>query len=261
MLLKDKTAIIYGGSGAVGGAVAKAYAREGARVFLAARRRKPLEAVAEQIGQSGGHAEVAPVDATDSAAVAAHLDAIASQAGPVRIMFNAVSLDDTHGQMLIDMPQERFIAPIITAMTTWFVTGTAVARHMAANGGGVIVGISANAGRQAIPVSGGFGVACAAIEHFIRQLAVESGPSGVRAVFVRSPGSLDAPGVLAAIKSHAEARGVTVDAFAAEFAKDVPLRRIASLSQVADAATLLASDLASAMTATMANTTGGAQVD
>jgi 3-oxoacyl-[acyl-carrier protein] reductase len=47
MLLEQKTAVIYGAGGAIGGAVARAFAREGARVFLAGRTRAPLQAVAE----------------------------------------------------------------------------------------------------------------------------------------------------------------------------------------------------------------------
>ncbi len=122
MLLKDRTAVVYGGSGSVGAAVAKAFAREGARVFLTARTKARLEAVADEIRAAGGKADVAPVDATDHDAVEAHVKAVAAAAGPIRIMFNAVGLDDTQGAMLIDTPREKFLAPIVTAMKTWFST-------------------------------------------------------------------------------------------------------------------------------------------
>jgi 7-alpha-hydroxysteroid dehydrogenase len=261
MLLKNRTAIVYGASGAVGGAVAKAFAREGARVVLAARGRDALEVVAGEIRAAGGVADVAPVDATDHDAVEAHLRAIAAKTGPVKIMFNAVGLDDTQGAPLVDTPRERFIAPIVTAMKTWFSTGTACARHMAANGGGVIVGISANAARQAYNVMGGFGVATGAVEHFIRHLAVENGPFGVRVCCVRSPGSPDAPGVREAFKIHAADEGISLEEFERRAGEGTPLRRLTPLAQIADVAVLLASDLAASMTATVANATGGGQVD
>jgi NAD(P)-dependent dehydrogenase (short-subunit alcohol dehydrogenase family) len=261
MLLKDRTAIVYGGGGAVGGAVAKAFAREGARVFLAGRTRASLEAVAQDIGKSGGKADVAPVDATDHEAVEAHLKQVAAAAGPVKIMFNAVGLDGAQGDPLTEMPREMFIAPIVTAMKTWFSTGTANARHMAANGGGVIIGISANAAKDAYNVMGGFGVATGAVEHFIRHLAVENGKHGVRCVCVRSPGSPDAPGVREAWTLHAEAEGITFEELAHRFGKDVPLGRVTPLAGVADAAVLAASDLAGSMTATVFNATSGAQMD
>ncbi len=261
MLLEDRTAIVYGAGGAVGSAVSKAFAREGARVFLAGRTPATLEAVAAQIRAAGGRADVAPVDATDHDAVEAHVEAVAAQAGPVRIIFNAVGLDDTQGAMLIDTPRDKFIAPIVTAMKAWFSTGTATARHMKAHGGGVIVGISANAARQAYEVMGGFGVATGAVEHFIRHLAVENGPYGVRCVCVRSPGSPDAPGVREAFKLHAAQEGISLEEFERKAGAGTPLRRLTPLAQIADVAVLLASDYAASMTATVANATGGAQVD
>lgn len=258
MLLKDKTAIVYGGGGAVGGAVAKAFVREGARVFLAGRKRAALDAVAAEIGE---RAEVAPVDATDKDAVDAHLRAIAEKAGPVKVMFNAIDWGDTQGAVLTEMDLERMMLPVRTALTTWFVTGTAVAKHMREHGGGAIVGITANAGREAFSHVGGFGIACAAVEHYLRQLAVENGQYGVRVTWVRSPGSPDTWGVRDAWQLRANEWGKTFEEVAIEFGKDTPLRRVTPVGQVADAVVLLASDLAAGMTATMANATGGAQVD
>ncbi|HVY52605.1 MAG TPA: SDR family oxidoreductase [Devosia sp.] len=261
MLLKDRNAIVYGGGGAVGAAVAKAFAREGARLFLAGRTAERLESVATDIRQAGGAADIALLDATDRDAVEAHLAGIVDRAGPVRIMFNAIEWGTTQGEVLTGMEFDLFLRPVRTALTTWFVTGTALARHMAANGGGVILGITANAGREPISHVGGFGVACAAVEHYLRQLAVENGPHGVRVCWVRSPGSPDSPGVRWAWQLRADEWGMTFDEVHRQFARDTPLRRVTALAQVADAAVLLASDLAAGMTATMANATGGALLD
>lgn len=261
MLLEGRTALVYGGSGAVGGAVAKAFAREGARVFLAARRAELLEAVATDIRDAGGKAEVAPVDTSDKDAVEAHLAGIVKGAGPIKVMFNGVEWGDTQGQHVVDMELERFIRPVRQGLTNWFHTGTAVAKHMGENGGGSIVGITANAGRQAFPFTGGFGVACAAVEHFLRMLAVENGPMGVRVNWVRSPGSPDAPGVREAWMLRADEWKMSFDEVHALFAKDTPLRYMTPLAEIANAAVMLASDYTRGMTATMANATGGAQVD
>lgn len=261
MLLKARTAIVYGASGAVGGAVARAFSREGAMVVLAARQREPLEEVLKDITSRVGLAEVMPVDATDAGAIERHLAAVTARFGPVNLMFNAISWEDTQGQMLSEMAFDQFFAPIQIGLTSWFHTGTALARHMARHGGGTILGITANAGRQPFPNIGGFGIACAAVEHYLRQLAVESGPDQVRVCWVRTPGSPDAPGVRDAWQLYGDQRGMTFEEVHREFAKDVPLRRITPLAQVANAAVLLASDLAAGMTATMANATGGAQID
>lgn len=261
MLLAGKTAIVYGGSGAVGAAVAKAFAREGAHVFLAARDAGRLEAVAAEIRAAGGRAEATPVDASDEGAVETHLQRVADLAGPVKVMFNAAGWGGGQGKVLTDMSFTDFMGPIAAGLATWFYTGTALARHMADNGGGAIVGITANAGRQAVSHTGGFSVACAAVEHFLRHLAIENGPRGVRACWVRSPGSPDAPGVREAWKLRADEWGMTFDEVHAHFAKDTPLRYITPLAQIANAAVMLASDYAAGMTATAANATGGAQVD
>lgn len=261
MLLKDKTAIIYGAGGPVGGAVAKAFAREGAQVFLAGRSAQKLEEVAAEVRAQGGKAEVATVDALDRDAVEQHLAAVVAKAGPVKLMFNAVGWGGGQGQELVEMTYQAFNAPIYMALETWFATGTVVAQHMAQNGGGTIVGITANAARYPYAMVGGFGVACAAVEHFLRQLAVETGPAGVRVCFVRSAGSPDAPGVREAFKLRAAEAGVSFDEFMREAGSGSPLRRLPLLAEVADAAVLLASDYARGMTATLANVTCGAQVD
>ena len=261
MLLKDKIAIVYGGSGAVGGAVARAYAREGAHVVLAARNRAPLEAVAADIRAAGGRAEATLVDARDPASIESHLTDVTGRLGPVRIMFNAVVWDDVQGMHMSEMGYDATMLPVIGGMKTWFHTGTIIARHMAEHGGGVIVGITANVGRVTMANVGGFGIACAAVENFLRQLGQEVGKQGVRVCWVRSPGSPDAPGVRDAWMQHAAAVGKTFDELSEEWGSGVPLGRVTALAQVADAAALLSSDLAAGMTATFANATGGALID
>ncbi len=261
MLLKGRTAIAYGASGAVGQAVARAFAREGAKVVMSARRREPLDRAAEDIGGTSDLVHVMTVDATDPHAIQQHLNEVVQRHGPVSLMFNAVSWDDVQGQMLSEMPFDAFFAPVRLGLTTWFHTGTALAKHMAQHGGGTILGITANAGRQPFGGVGGFGVACAAVEHYLRQLAVENGPAQVRVCWVRSPGSPDVPGIREAWQAYGAQKGLTFEEVHREFARDVPLRQVTPLAQVANAAVLLASDLAAGMTATMANATGGAQVD
>jgi NAD(P)-dependent dehydrogenase (short-subunit alcohol dehydrogenase family) len=261
MLLSGKHAIIYGGAGAVGGAVASAFARQGARVHLVGRKLEALERKAQALADEGYPATATTGDATDRDWVARHMAQTSARQGPVSIVFNAIGWSDTQGQPLAETPFAKFFRPIELAMASWHAVGSEAALHMGQHGGGVILGITANAARQPMGAMGGFGIACAAVEHFLKQLAVEVGPKGIRCCWVRSPGSPDAPGVREAWALHGERYGMTFEDVHREFAKDVPLRRISSLSQVADAAVLLASDLASGMTATVANATGGGQID
>ena len=261
MLLEDKNAVIYGAGGAVGGAVAQAFAREGAKVFLAGRTLAKLESVAGEINKAGGMAEVAQVDALNEKEVESHLNKVVGKVGKIDISFNAIDLGETQGGPLTGMARERFTGPIMNAMTTHFITGTAAARHMAKNGSGVILAITANVAREAFANVGGFGVACAAIEGFCRQLAADVGPQGIRVVCLRSAGSPDAPGVEAAMRLHAENAGVSHAEFETRMADRTLLKRLPKLAEVANAAAMMASDHASSMTAVVTNVTCGQIVD
>src|SRR5690349_4934304 len=116
MLLTNKNAIIYGGAGDVGGAVARAFAREGARVFLAGRTRATLESAASEIRQNGGVAETIQVDAYDLASVEQSLDDAIARAGRIDISFNALGHDDVQGQPLLEMTHALFAQPVAKAM-------------------------------------------------------------------------------------------------------------------------------------------------
>ena len=261
MLLEQKTAVIYGAGGAIGGAVARAFAREGARVFLAGRTRGPLEALAEEISQAGGVAEAAEVDALDEQAVDQHLRAVVEQTGGIDIAFNAISIPYTQGTPLVELSLETFSLGIADAMQTQFLTSTAAARHMQQRGSGVILAITATPARVLLPNSGNFGVACAAIERLCQQLACELGPQGIRVICLRSAGSPDAPGVAWAIRVLAEQAGVSPETFEASLAEKTLLKRMPKLSEVAEMAVLMASDRAGAMTGAVANVTCGETVD
>lgn len=260
MLLANKTAIVYGGAGDVGGAVARAFAREGARVFLAGRTLATLEAAAGEIRAAGGLAETTQVDAADLQSVERSLDDVIARAGRLDISFNAVGHDDVQGQSMLAMSQALFAQPVTNAMITYFNTSTASARRMVTQGSGVILAISANAARQAYPNIGGFGAACAAIEALCRQLAVEVGPQ-VRVVCLRSAGSPDARGLREVFTLHAQEQGMTLDEFTAQAASGIPLKHLPSLAEVANTAVFAVSDYASAMTGAVINVTCGQMMD
>ncbi|EFH80178.1 SDR family NAD(P)-dependent oxidoreductase [Ktedonobacter racemifer] len=261
MLLKNKNAVIYGAGGAIGGAVARAFAREGAKVFLAGRSLSSLEAVAKDISHAGGVAEVAQVDALDERAVENYLKEVARKAGSIDVSFNVIGLGDTQGAPLVEMEHERFALPIVNAMATHFLTATAAARHMRKNGSGVILALTAQAARSPYPNVGGFGVAGAAIEGFCRQLAAEVGPQGIRVICLRSAGSPDTPGVDEVFHRHAKDAGISREAFEAGIAEKTLLKRLPKLAEVANVAALMASDYASAVTGAVANVTCGEIVD
>jgi 3-oxoacyl-[acyl-carrier protein] reductase len=259
MLLEKKNAVIYGAGGAIGGAVARAFARDGARVFLAGRTLDAVQDVANQISSAGGIAEAARVDALDEQAVEKHIGAVARKAGRIDILFNAIGMEDVQGTPLLEMSLDDFAHPVITATTTQFLTARAVGRRMVEQGSGVIMSITAAPTPE--PNVGGFRAACSAIEGLWRSLASELGPHGIRLVILRSAGSPDSPGLQGVLSAPAAVAGVSLEEYMAEMGRSALLRRLPLLAEVANAATLFASDRASAMTGAIANLTCGALVD
>jgi NAD(P)-dependent dehydrogenase (short-subunit alcohol dehydrogenase family) len=261
MLLENKNAVIYGAGGAVGGAVARVFAHEGARVFLVGRTLSTLDTVTQDIRTAGGMAETAQVDAFDSQAIEQHLNDMVKKAGSVDISFNLIGLGGAQGAPLVNMTAEDFRLPINNAMTTQFLTATAAGRHMAQNKSGVILTLTANAARKPYEAAGGFGVAGAAIEGLCRQLAAELGPQGIRVVCLRSSGSPDTPGVREAMRLHAQNAGVTLEAWESKMAETTLLKRLPKLAEVANVAALMASDHARVVTGAVTNVTCGELVD
>ena len=261
MLLKDKVAVVYGGSGDIGGAVARAFAREGARVFLAARNLAKLEAVARDISAAGGFAGTAVADALDEKSVEDHMAAIIRDAGRIDICFNAIDWGDAQGESYLTLSRERLLMPIVNAATTNFLTMRAAARRMAEQGSGVILTMTANASKGAYAGTGGFGPACAATEALARVLAAEVGPKGVRVVSIRSSGSPDTRGLQEVLKIAGKAAGKTPKQVEEEWSSGNLLRRMPLKAEVANAAVLAASDHASAITGTIFNVYAGAQVE
>src|SRR5215203_4404633 len=190
MMLKDKVAVIYGAGGAIGGAVARAFAREGAETFVTGRLRPPVEAVAEDIVSAGGSAEATEVDALDEQAVDEHLRSVIDKAGRVDISFNAVGIPDTKilGVPLVEQDVEQFSLPITTYATSYFLTARLAARHMIPNKSGVIMTVTAVPSRTGTPLNGGYGPAQAAKEALTRELSAELAPEGIRVVGLRPYG-------------------------------------------------------------------------
>lgn len=251
MLLEGKNAIVWGGGGSMGGAVARAFAREGAKVFLAGRTLAKLDRVAEEIAAAGGVAERAQLDAHDPHAVEAHVDEVAKKAGGIDVCFNAVGLNDVQGIPLVEMSLDDFLTPVTEAARTHFLTATAAARRMIAQGSGVIVLLSSSAARESGYKMGGFSLACAAIECLGRSLAGEVGRQGVRVVVLRPNFTPETHPEIA--ESNPEALQPLVDGTA--------LGRLPRLAEVADTAAFVASGQAGAMTGAVVNLTCGAIVD
>lgn len=264
MLLKDKVAVIYGGGGAIGGATARAFAREGARVFLAGRTEAKLKAVEADIRAIGGSVEVAVVDALDEAAVNAVADDVAKAAGGIDIMLNAVGVMHVQGVPLEQLSLAEFERPILGVARTNFITAKAVARHMVVRGKGVILTVTTPATRLSVKGVLGYGAACGALESLSRMLAAEVGDKGVRVVCLMPDALPDALPISYSRKvfeQPAAQMGTTPEVMLEEHGKSTLLGRSPRLAEVADYAAFIASDRASGTTAAILNITCGSVVD
>jgi 3-oxoacyl-[acyl-carrier protein] reductase len=259
VLLEKKIAVVYGAGGAIGSAIAVAFAREGARVFLAGRSRATLDEVASQIAAAGGVAEVDEVDALDERQVEDHAAAIIQRVGGLDISFNAISHGDVHGTAMLEMRLEDFMAPVVNAVRSQFLTSRAAARQMARRRSGVIMTVTATTARQAIPEVGGTGVAFDAMESLCRQWACELGALGIRVVWLQTTGIPEALHYHGGVgPAYGTGHPMTSEELVAWNRDRTMLQRLTSLADVANMAALIASDQAAAMTAAGMNITCGA---
>jgi NAD(P)-dependent dehydrogenase (short-subunit alcohol dehydrogenase family) len=261
MLLENKVAVIYGAGGAIGGAVARAFANEGAKVFLTGHHRAPVEAVAREIVSAGGKAEAGEVDALDERAVDQHLRSAIDEAGRVDISFNAVGIPNAKllGVPLVEMDAEQFSLPIAAYTKSFFLTARLAARYMVRNESGVIMTVSALPARIGTRLNGGYGAAMAAKEALTRDLSIELAPRGIRVVALRPHGLPETRTMKTVF--DAKAAGMTWDQFRDYLASSTHPRRVMKVTEVADMAVLMASDKASGMTGTCVNLTMGAVDD
>jgi 3-oxoacyl-[acyl-carrier protein] reductase len=254
MILQNKNAIIYGAGGSLGGAVARALAREGAKLFLTGRNlHSSVQKTADAILATGGKAEVDTLDALDEKAIQGHLKKVVQQAGTIDISFNAIGIDVVQNIPLVDIALADFIRPITMTLQSQFLTATAAGKIMMKQKAGLILTLTATPGGIGYPYTGGFAPACCALESFSRNLASELGAYGVRVVNIRSGGSPDSrifkeainrdPAVLAPIIRKME--------------EDTMLKRLPLLADIANAAVFLASDSSAAITGVTIDITCG----
>ncbi|QXV56977.1 SDR family NAD(P)-dependent oxidoreductase [Amycolatopsis sp. TNS106] len=256
MSLKNRNAVIYGAGGSIGGGVAKEFAARGARVFLTGHHEPALTKLADEIEESGGLAEVAVVDGLDETAVDTHAASVVAKAGSIDISLNLVPRGDIQGIPLVEMSVEDYVRPITTGITTNFITARAAARHMIAQGSGVILALDSGSA-QGSPMMGATGSIDAALDTYIRNLAVEIGPHGVRALGIWVAGIPETftPEKLSAVNNQLPASPEMVENVLNGLKEARMTKRSPRLAEVARTLAFLASDDAMGITGTFVNVT------
>jgi len=259
--LQDKVAVVYG-EGGVGSSIAKAFAKEGAMVFLAGLTKPKLDAIAEEVLAEEGVIETARVDALDEQAVAAHMGSVIKKIGRVDISFNAIGIPQTgvQGIPLTELSVESFSLPIMTYTQSHFITSKAAARHMVKQGYGVILMHTPNAGKISPPYVGGMVPAWAAIESLCRSLSVELGANGVRTVCLLTTALPETPLIDEVWQIHGKTHGVSFEQFHDSIESLTHRKRLTAVEELTNAAVFAASDEGSAITGTILNLTAGMYV-
>ena len=256
--LENKTAVIYG-AGGIGAAMAKAFVKEGANVFLVSRTIPKLDAVKKEIVSDGGAVRIAQVDVLDEKAVEKHLQEVIAETGRIDISFNTIGLPMTgiQGIPLLELPVDSFALPIVTYTTAHLITGKAAARRMIGQGSGVVLMHTPNASRVNPPFVGGMSPAWSALESLCRSQSVEWGLKGVRSVCLQTTGMPETPLIDEVWEVQGKAHGIEPGQFNALMEGMTHRGKLTTLEELTKTAVFVASDEGSAFTGTVVNLTGG----
>jgi NAD(P)-dependent dehydrogenase (short-subunit alcohol dehydrogenase family) len=225
-----KVALVTGGGSGIGRATAQALAREGATVVVAGRTKGPLAETAGLIEKAGGRAEYAVADVTDSAQIAAAVDAAIAHHGGLHVAVN--NAGTLRFGTVADLAEDDWRAVLDTNLTGVWLSMKHQIAHMRSHGGGTIVNVASNLGAHLRrPGFGAYVAAKAGLTALTRNAALEYIGDGVRINAV-SPGPSDTP------MSHRP--GETREDRDARLAVQLPIGRAGSLDEITAAILYLA---------------------
>ena len=254
MLLKGKTAVVFGVTGEIGKAVARRFRAEGASVHISGRDPVTLQTLAEEIGAIWRR-----VDATDESAVQAYFDNLSDMGAVPDITFNAIGLrpmEADYGRPAAALSRDAFLRPFETIAWSQFLTSRTAATLLASRGKtGAIVTLSASVGAQFVPFMSGIAATCGAIESFTRSLAAELGGAGIRINCVRAGAMPETRTIRETSAAIATLIGTSEITGLGNL-----LQRPLQLDETAKAIAFYASDHASGITGQIVNVCAGALV-
>lgn len=241
-LLDGKVAIITGASKGLGRAMSARFAKEGAAVVCAARSADLVKETAVQVEQAGGRAIAIVCDAAKEADVRRMVEAAVTAFGRIDILINNAG-DGGPTKRVQDYTVEDWYDTLDSCLTSSYLCTRFVVPEMIKAGGGAIVNISSMAGRRGLPYRIGYCASKAGQVGMTYGMAVELAPHGIRVNCV-APGAVEGDRIDRVIEGQAQVRGVPVAEMRRAFVERLPLKRMVTGDDIAEATLFLASDLA-----------------
>jgi NAD(P)-dependent dehydrogenase (short-subunit alcohol dehydrogenase family) len=235
--LDERVAIVTGGARGIGRAIARAYADEGARVFIVDRDEARAVATVEEIGGSDARVTALIGDVADEARVGPVIETVLDAAGSIDVLVNNAAIQ--REARLIDQTVEDFHAIVNTNLLGTFLFSRAVLPSMLARGAGVIINLSSVLGLVGDALLPVYSATKHAILGLTRSTAVAYGPQGIRCVAI-CPGDVDTE-----LNQQYFATQPDPGRFRARIEREYPARRIARPEEIARVAVFLATDDAS----------------
>jgi NAD(P)-dependent dehydrogenase (short-subunit alcohol dehydrogenase family) len=244
-LLEGRRALVTGASRGIGAQTARAMARAGAAVALAARDETALEQVAEQITAEGGRALVLPTDVADPTAVAGMVAAAVEELGGLEVAVNNAAGGGHWPAPLAEVQPEQFRSALTVSLESVFLSMRHEIPAMLAAGGGAIVNMASTAGLEAVGGTAGYTAAKHGVVGLTKVAALDYAANGIRVNAI-------APGPI--LTERLEEAG---EEWQRQAGQELPMQRIGRTAEVAAAAVWLCSDQASFVTGTTMTIDGG----
>ena len=256
--LSGKTAVVVGGAGGLGQAIAEGLIDAGATVLISSRKEESLQRAQEELKEATGKdALISAADASDEAQVEAMVeDAKAKLGGKIDILVNAQGFNKK--QDALDFDIETFRQMLDANITSFMITAKHFGRHFKENGYGKIINLSSVRGKIATAGPGNAGYCCTkgAVDMLTKQLASEFGPFGVT-VNAIGPNITSTPMMMNIFKMRAEAANVDIDTYLKSQAAGLPMRRMAEPFDIVGTSIFLASPASDFMTGNILYPDGG----
>jgi len=244
--LKGKVAVVFAASGEIAGAVARAFAQHGAKVYVTAINLDAVEALAGEINANGGRAEAGKVDALNETGIDSYLQKVVAENGQLDMVFNGIGSyykDAGSGTPTTVATFEQFLNPLQRICGSQFLTSRVAARHMIASGSeGTILLFTASMAKTKTPNMAGFASACAAIEGLTRVMAAEFGQHGIKAICICSGALLETGKIQGMISDFSAYAGISREQMTLNYTRFDILKSGPTLKQLGETAAFLVSE-------------------